>query len=114
MLLAGRCDLRARDVPELIDALGWCSTVRDLEEDLAKGLVNIPSEVVDRADVTAATSLSMLATDTHVRTWLNAEGERARKWLAQTEHRLADSANRRGARVLLRFSRSMEPYLPNR
>ena len=114
MLLAGRCDLRAGDVPELIDALGWCSTVRDLEEDLAKGLVNIPSEVVDRADVTAATSLSMLATDTHVRTWLNAEGERARKWLAQTEHRLADSANRRGARVLLRFSRSMEPYLPNR
>ncbi|MEQ1693059.1 MAG: phosphatase PAP2 family protein, partial [Gemmatimonas sp.] len=112
MLLAGRCELRAADVPELVDALGWCSTARDLDEDLAKGLVNIPSEVVARAQPTARTSRSTLASDPQVRAWLVAEGELARGWLSVTEQRVKNFADRRGAGVLRRFARSMKRYLP--
>jgi len=112
MLLAGRCDLRAANVPELIDALGWCSTARDLDEDLAKGLVNIPGEVVAQARPTAPTSWSTLAADPHVRAWLVAEGELARGWLAVTDERLEGVADRRGAGVLRRFAGSMKRYLP--
>src|SRR4030095_6157477 len=41
-------DLRAEDAPDLVDALSWCSPIRDLDEDLAKGLINIPEEVLAR------------------------------------------------------------------
>ncbi len=112
MLLAGRCDLRANDVPELVDALGWCSTVRDLDEDLAKGLVNIPSEVVASVPSTVPCSWPTLADDAHVRAWLAAEGEQARGWLAATDQRLSGFADRRGAGVLRRFAGSMQRYLP--
>lgn len=112
MLLAGRCDLRSREVPELVDALGWCSTVRDLDEDLAKGLVNIPRDVVAQAGANATTSPAALASDPAVLAWVTTEGERARGLLLATEERLAALSDRRGARVLLRFSRSMVKYLP--
>lgn len=42
-------DLRAADVPELVEVLGWCSTFRDLEDDLALGLVNVPADVMQAA-----------------------------------------------------------------
>jgi len=112
MLLAGRCDLRSRDVPELVDALGWCSTVRDLDEDLAKGLVNIPHEVVSKTGCDTVAPRTALARDPAVQAWINAEGERARGLLAETERQLATFADRRGAGVLLRFARSMVRYLP--
>ena len=46
-LLLDGAELRAADVPELVAALAWCSPVRDLEKDLAKGLINIPAEVLE-------------------------------------------------------------------
>lgn len=45
MLITSDCRARAHQVPSLIRALGWCSVVRDLDDDLRKGLNNIP---VDR------------------------------------------------------------------
>lgn len=45
MLLAADSPLRAADVPHLVDSLAWCSVVRDLQEDQALGLVNLPAQV---------------------------------------------------------------------
>jgi membrane-associated phospholipid phosphatase len=67
-LLAAGSDLRAEDAPELVDALAWCSPVRDLEEDLAKGLINIPEEVL--AQVPAD---SPILSAGPVQEWLRAE-----------------------------------------
>jgi hypothetical protein len=39
---------RASQVPHLVECMGWCSVVRDLADDLRKGLVNIPADVVTR------------------------------------------------------------------
>ncbi|HKR98529.1 MAG TPA: phosphatase PAP2 family protein, partial [Candidatus Dormibacteraeota bacterium] len=46
LLITTGCRARAAQVAPLIDALAWCSVFRDLEDDLEKGLINIPSEVV--------------------------------------------------------------------
>ena len=45
LFAAAGASARSRDLPELADALGWCSTMRDLREDLAAGIVNIPMEI---------------------------------------------------------------------
>ncbi|MFH6974979.1 phosphoesterase [Neisseria sp. 23W00296] len=41
---------RSRNVPELADALAWCSVMRDLRQDLAAGIVNIPAEILNQAE----------------------------------------------------------------
>ena len=43
MLTTAGCSARAEEVPALIDALAWCSVFRDLDEDLRKGLNNVPA-----------------------------------------------------------------------
>ena len=49
MLRAIGSDVSSKDVPHLIDAFGWCSTMRDLEEDLEAGLINIPADTLAAA-----------------------------------------------------------------
>ncbi|MEQ1567459.1 MAG: phosphatidic acid phosphatase, partial [Myxococcota bacterium] len=47
LLLAGvRSRVRSDQLPDLLDAFGVVSTLRDLREDLASGLCNAPAEVV--------------------------------------------------------------------
>ena len=49
-LIAQRSALRTSDAPRILDLFGWCSTMRDLEEDLDKGLCNVPAHVVSQID----------------------------------------------------------------
>lgn len=44
MLATAGCTARAEEVPSLIDAFAWCSVFRDLDDDLRKGLVNVPRD----------------------------------------------------------------------
>ena len=61
LLIGAGLRTRAAEVPDLMESLGWCSVVRDLAEDLARGLVNVPSDVVAQVraadgELTGATS----------------------------------------------------------
>ncbi len=44
MLLAADSPIRSGQIPHLVRVLGWCSVVRDWEEDLELGLVNVPKD----------------------------------------------------------------------
>jgi hypothetical protein len=48
-LCIGGADTRAPDIPDLIQAQGCLYTLRDLDQDLSRGLVNIPLGVVEEA-----------------------------------------------------------------
>jgi hypothetical protein len=76
-LIAAGSRLRAEDAPELVEVLAWCSPVRDLEEDLTKGLINIPEEVLARVPA----GFPVLAAEP-VREWLRAEHQKAAALLA--------------------------------
>jgi membrane-associated phospholipid phosphatase len=100
LLLAADSPLRAADVPDLISALAWCSTVRDLDADLARGLINIPADVMARA-----------RTDPRaVREWLSTERQAAIPLLDACDARIAGLRGQRGAKLLARFSGSMRRY----
>ena len=111
MMLGADSPIRHGDVPLLIEALGWCSTVRDLREDLAQGLINIPAEVLAAASVERPGQPLPLVVETEaVRGWLRQENRQARDLLDRVEAQLAGISRRRGARLLLRFARSMRKY----
>lgn len=103
---------RAEDAPDLIEVLGWCSTMRDLEDDLRHGLVNIPAEVLHgaRGEGGDLTDLKSLARTPSMKAWFDRELTRARTHLAQSAASIARLQDRRGARVLGIFQRSIEKF----
>jgi membrane-associated phospholipid phosphatase len=107
------CDaeLRAGDAGELISALAWCSTMRDLKEDLAKGLINIPSAVLAQASQEGASlEYGQLVRTSAVRDWIRAEYQRGLVAMDQCASRLEGLETRKGAAVLGLFLRAIRAY----
>ena len=106
MLATSACTARAEQVPSLIDAFAWCSVFRDLDDDLTKGLINIPRGV----------EFSQWAHDSHARACVSLErsaGEiaalddpRARKILGIFQTSITKFARRK---VKLVTPRGFEP-----
>jgi len=92
MLIVTGSRARAEDVPALIDALAWCSTFRDLDEDLRKGLINIPMEVSD------------------VDEWSRRRHAEADLTLQASSVQIARLADRRSREILGMFQRSIERF----
>ncbi|MFP2910083.1 phosphatase PAP2 family protein, partial [Pyxidicoccus sp. 3LFB2] len=75
MLHVAGAGVRASDAPALIDAFGWCSALRDLREDLAQGLYNVPAEVAEevRAEGVDPADCDALLASAAGRAWAVAE-----------------------------------------
>jgi fatty acid desaturase/phytoene/squalene synthetase/membrane-associated phospholipid phosphatase len=117
LLLAARgSDLRAADAPELIEAFGWCSTMRDLREDIGAGLVNVPADVFKAAWVDEAhpASVDVLLHSDAMRAWMASELDRALALLNATRSRLDTLKSRPGVEVLKVFSRSIRGFAVRR
>jgi hypothetical protein len=109
LLIASRLRTRATQVPDLVASLGWCSVVRDLDEDLRKGLVNVPSDVVERVH---ATGDGLTARHPEVRRWLAEEKLAAQRRLehAAIALRAIAVAEAGAGRLLGLFHRSVAQY----
>lgn len=116
MLVAHGSGLRAADVPELIDALSWCSTMRDLREDLLAGLVNVPAEIVGaaRSQGLQAPTFEGLVGAPAVRNWLAGEKARASALLDATDRRIGALPKQPGRAPLRMFERSIRDFLRRR
>ncbi|WP_223645080.1 phosphatase PAP2 family protein [Corallococcus sp. EGB] len=112
MLHVADAQVRAEESPSLLAALAWCSVMRDLREDLAQGLFNVPVDVAE--DVRAqghdpADFDSLLATEPG-RAWVRGEYQRARALLDRSAKELASLEGRQGAALLRLFHRSVESF----
>ncbi|QSQ26016.1 phosphatase PAP2 family protein [Pyxidicoccus parkwayensis] len=116
MLHVAGADVRASDVPALIDAFGWCSSLRDLREDLEAGLYNVPAEVAEevRAEGANPADCDALLASTTGRAWVVAEYARARVLLDRSAEDLATLEGRTGVPLLRLFHRSIESFRARR
>jgi membrane-associated phospholipid phosphatase len=117
MLHTTGCTARASEVPALLDALAWCSVFRDLNDDLRKGLNNIPAGA-DIAQWTLDSHARALTTLSHSAAEIAALPDpRARKILGIFQRSIERFARRSGAtaaRTLLRMPqppRELPPHL---
>lgn len=112
MLTLGGAEIRARDVPDLIAAFGWCSTIRDLREDLTKGLVNLPASVINAARVQGLSKIeyAALVQAPAVKQWLQDEYCQATQHLIRCEQDLHRLQSKRGIAILRLFHRSMQRF----
>lgn len=95
LCLAGH-NLRAEAIPEMVDLLSWCSVFRDLDDDLAHGLINVPSSVV----------LAQGERKWDLRPWSAEQAARAQLLIEAVELRLKDLEGRPEVRLLRPFLRS--------
>ncbi len=109
LLIALAARTRAKDVPELIEAFGWCSTVRDLEEDLGHGLVNVPADVVAAAVMEGATPdrVTEFVSTQAVRSWFGSELERSESLLRAHQDRRLPEDDPAGDWVIRLFYKSV-------
>lgn len=109
LLIASRMQTRAAQVPDLVEALGWCSVVRDLREDLSNGLVNVPAEVVWEIETTGP---KLTPEHPKIRHWLKEERLVAINHLRASAVTLQNMTTKdsRAARLLGLFHRSSERY----
>lgn len=113
LLIASGARTRAADVPELVEAFGWCSTVRDLQDDLEHGLVNVPAGIVAAARQEGASlqDVSGFLGAGAVRRWFESELRRADKLLAAHAQRCVAIDDPPGRRILRIFDRSIGAYV---
>ena len=112
LMIVARAELRAGDVSELVKAFGWCSTLRDLEEDLGRGLINIPSDVVESARWQGVKSLSyseLIATPA-VRQWIQELHAVGKLHLERFDDELSRLGDRKGAKIARLFANSMKGF----
>jgi membrane-associated phospholipid phosphatase len=105
--------LRAADVPELVEALGWCSPVRDLEEDFRKGLINIPEEVIRAAGDAGADAgdFRSLMSAPATREWMRVEYRRGATAVEAIGRRVAEAPDRPARALLAVFRRALAAYV---
>jgi hypothetical protein len=111
LLIAMQSPVRSTDMPQLLDALGWCSTVRDLDEDIGHGLINIPGDVLDVAR--RAMPVRHLRTLVHtapVTAWLAAGAAECDQLLDRVDGQAAGLPCPKAAGIARLFSRSIRRY----
>jgi membrane-associated phospholipid phosphatase len=110
LILAGS-GLRADDAPDLIAALSWCSPVRDLEKDLAKGLINIPAEVLAQVGWDGAPETLEIILDTPAgRAWLRSEHRCGAAAIQALGARLDAIPDPQGRAILSSLHRALAVY----
>lgn len=68
-----RSNLRSSDIPEYSLAHGRVNSIEDLEEDWGVGIINIPKEILDEANLDNDVSYQQLISSEFVRYWINHE-----------------------------------------
>lgn len=87
--------MRASDVPELVYALAWCSTIRDLHADLAVGIINIPAELWQRSHLPPpkyGLDGAIICHNPIIATWLAEQKQQTEQQLSQLFFRLPKMA----------------------
>ncbi|MFB1483696.1 phosphatase PAP2 family protein [Corallococcus sp. RDP092CA] len=112
MLHVADAQVRAEDAPSLLAALGWCSVMRDLRQDLAHGLFNVPEDIAAevRAQGQDPVDFDALLAAEAGRAWVRGEYQRARALLDRSGKELAQLEGRQGVALLRLFHRSVEAF----
>lgn len=104
--------IRAADTPEMVGALSWASPMRDLQDDLQRGLINIPLEVIEQAESEGLHTLiydELIATSA-VKTWIKQEFKTGWEHLMNMPKRLRTLGFQRGTVEIWAFYMEIKRY----
>lgn len=89
ILIALNSKLRAKDILELTFCQGIVYTIRDLEVDWSRGVINLPKEILKKAKLTTTSNIQELKSNPVIKNWFRNEISRCQKDLIILEKKLA-------------------------
>lgn len=117
LLAALQSSTRAQHVPALIAILGWCSVMRDLREDLAAGILNIPAEIFSQLTLLPVGEIP----DDHwlaqlpLQHWMREQHRQAIIHLAKIETQINTAIpDKTGMRMIRLFAHSVDDFATRR
>lgn len=110
--------MRGGDVLDLVDAQGRLYNLRDVKEDLSSGLVNIPSEVLDKtgAALSGETPPERVLREKEVRKWMRRVFTEGQNYLQRFSGRLPEWGDAKAKKTLKPLLRGLRflAYVLNR
>lgn len=116
-LLLADSRIRSRDVAPVISCFAHCSALRDLDDDLAHGIVNVPREVIDQCGPRQfPPDAHRLRAHASFHTWVRDATTRSLGDLDETDRLLKayTEPSDPGLRVVRIFTRSMRDFFRRR
>lgn len=111
VLMALDSKLRTSDVPTILDIFAWCSTIRDLEEDIQKGLINIPSDIVFSIPNFYSLKITEITNNSKIVAFLNTWTKEVEGIYPKAYQEYELIKNESGASIVKLFLNSMKKYL---
>jgi hypothetical protein len=106
-------ETRASHAPGLVKSLVWCSVMRDLREDLAAGIINIPQEVlILPGHVLKRADIDSILSHEGVREWIRTEYSVSQKDLQAAKEDIDRIDERTGKRIATVFWKGISAYVP--
>jgi hypothetical protein len=105
--------VRTDEMTELLDAFGWCSTMRDLREDLEHGLINIPEGIALRNGLDKLQprkNYEEVLNLKDIQTWMQSELKLAWQNLDVAQDRESQIEDNTARKLLSIFIRSMRQF----
>lgn len=109
-LQIGDSNLRGCDVPEIVSTMGHLYSIRDLEVDLSKGIVNIPQEELELSSLKSSISYEGVCSDSHLLRWMDCEVREYRRILSSCRGRLTERGDGSSKRICFPLVGAMERY----
>jgi hypothetical protein len=110
LLLIWESPLRASDAPDLIESFTWVSSMRDLNDDLKNGIINIPDTVMNECLVKDSSNVTELLQDPAIIAWLNQRYERISQTFEDSNKKMNSLKGTKGYFVLNIFNKSMVSF----
>lgn len=86
--------VRATDIPTLSYCYGRVYTVRDLEEDWQRGVINIPKETLEQAQMTQQSSIGEVKGSSTVKDWIRGQLLQSKTELIDLKTKLQESGEK--------------------
>jgi hypothetical protein len=110
LLLIWESPLRASDAPDLIESFTWVSSMRDLNDDLKNGIINIPDTVMNECLVKDSSNVTELLQDPAIIAWLNQRYESISQTFEDSNKKMDSLKGTKGYFVLNIFNKSMVSF----
>ena len=94
MLIGFESQFRADDIPALSYCQGRIFSIRDLEEDWKRGVINVPKEILDKAELTGESSIEDVKKSAAVSNWIRSELLKSKPELIAVKNRLQSSGEK--------------------
>ena len=98
-LIGFNSQFRASDIPELSYGQGRVFSVRDLDEDWQRGVINIPKEILWEANLNQYSKIAEVRSSAIIREWLISELSQSREGLIAVKIKLDQSGEKLTSRL---------------